>query len=353
MAIGFDDKDSRLIEEKSLSQPPSKKDIPKPGDFSGIGNAGAQPQGIPGQPIEQGGDKLAAKVSSKNSRLVSNPNPKRHYRYLLNTELEKSKFMDKNTFDEFSIRRGKRVVEDSFFSKLIGNEVGEKIVGKFKGWIEILSHTDKTLLEKNKLNTLLPGMSAKRSFSSISVESRRKDINIDKEFMEKTPVIIRVYVLKAFSLAHMDEDSPSDPYLKIKLGEQVQDNEKEYQTDKTDCDFYKMFEFKSMLPGSSQLQVQVWDKDFLVKDDLIGETIIDLENRFFSRRWRKLNYVPIETRDLKHPDSTANKGRIQLWVEIIPVTYVEDIKMIWDINPQPPSVPTFSFKTSKYNQFFP
>lgn len=136
----------------------------------------------------------------------------------------------------------------------------------------------------------------------------------------------------------MDDDSLSDPYLKVKLGDQVQDNVKDYQTDKTDCDFFKMFEFKSVLPGSSQLQVQVWDRDFLVKDDLIGETIIDLENRFFSRRWRKLNYVPIEIRDLKHPESTVNRGRIKLWVEIIPVTCMEEIKQIWDIRPKPPAV---------------
>ena len=104
--------------------------------------------------------------------------------------------MDRNTFDEFDLRRGKRIVEDSLFSKLIGSDVGEKIVGKFKGWIEIISHTEKTLLEKNKLNSLLPGLAGKRSFSSISVESKKKDINIDKDFMEKTPVIIRVYVLQ-------------------------------------------------------------------------------------------------------------------------------------------------------------
>jgi hypothetical protein len=52
------------------------------------------------------------------------------------------------------------------------------------------------------------------------------------------------------------------------------------------------------LPGVSQLHVQVWDKDLLIQDDLIGETIIDLENRFFSKRWRNLPHKPIETREL-------------------------------------------------------
>ena len=315
MTIGYDLKDERLVEEKASNAPSLHK--------------------IPIDPLENKG---AEEIVRKSGRMISNPSPKRHYRYCLNTELEKSKFMDKSTFDEFEIHRGKRVVEDSLFAKLIGSDVGEKIVGKFKGWIDIISQTEKTLLEKNKMNILMPGLAAKRSFSSISVEGKKKDINIDKEFMEKTPVIIRVYVLQGISLAQMDEDSLSDPYLKLKLGDQVQDNVKDFQTDKTECDFFKMFEFKSVLPGSSQLQIQVWDRDFLVKDDLIGETVVDLENRFFSRRWRKLNYVPIETRDLRHPESTVNRGRIKLWVEIIPVTHNEEIKQIWDIRPKPPSV---------------
>lgn len=335
MTVGFDEKDQRLIEEKSNSKPPSKKDIPAPVIQNPL------PQSIEGDPSKaqlESENQLQSKVSAKQSRMISNPDPKRHYRYKINTELEKSHFMDKNTFDEFQIKRGKRIVEDSLFSKLIGSDAGEKVVGKFKGWIEIISNTDKTLLEQNKLNILLPGLAQKRSFSSISVESKKKNIDIDKEFMEKTPVIIRVYILQAFSLAQMDDDSLSDPYLKILLGDQVQDNAKEYQTDKTDCDFFKMFEFKSILPGSSQLQIQVWDRDFLVKDDLIGETVIDLENRFFSRRWRKLNFIPIETRDLRHPESSVNRGRVTLWVEIIPVTYTEEIKQIWDIRPKPPVV---------------
>ncbi len=319
MTIGYDLKDERLIEEKSLSNASSLKQIPI-------------------NPLEGGSSQKIEQKVIKSTRMISNPSPKRHYRYCLNTELEKSKFMDKSTFDEFEIHRGKRIVEHSLFSKLIGSEVGEKIVGKFKGWIDIISETEKTLLSNNKMNALLPGLTQKRSFSSISVEGKKKDINIDKEFMEKTPVIIRVYVLQAISLAQMDDDSLSDPYLMIKLGNQVQDTAKDFQTDKTDCDFFKMFEFKSVLPGSSQLQIQVWDRDFLVKDDLIGETVIDLENRFFSRRWRKLNYVPIETRDLRHPESTVNRGRIKLWVEIIPVSNMEEIKQIWDIRPKPPTV---------------
>lgn len=52
----------------------------------------------------------------KDSKLKSGKK-KKHYRHFIDTELEKSRFMDKHTFDEFNITRGKRLAEEnSFFS---------------------------------------------------------------------------------------------------------------------------------------------------------------------------------------------------------------------------------------------
>ena len=42
--------------------------------------------------------------------------PKKHYRYFVDDELEKSPFMDKDTFDEFTVTRGKRKVEETLVS---------------------------------------------------------------------------------------------------------------------------------------------------------------------------------------------------------------------------------------------
>jgi len=42
---------------------------------------------------------------------------------------------------------------------------------------------------------------------------------------------------------------------------------------------------KHEFPGASVLKIQIFDKDIL-SDDIIGETSIDLEERFYNERYR-------------------------------------------------------------------
>ena len=71
-----------------------------------------------------------------------------------------------------------------------------------------------------------------------------------------------------------DDDSASDPYLKVKLGKQVLDNRAEHEQDKNDVDFCKRFDLHTTLPGVSVLTIECWDYDSFgrISDDLIGRT---------------------------------------------------------------------------------
>ena len=50
--------------------------------------------------------------------------------------------------------------------------------------------------------------------------------------------------------------------------------------------FYKMFEFEHKFPGASDITIEFYDYDPITRDDLIAKTSIDIERRFFDRKWR-------------------------------------------------------------------
>ena len=64
---------------------------------------------------------------------------------------------------------------------------------------------------------------------------------------------------------------------------EVVDDKDNYIPSDLDPIFGKMFEFPAILPLDHTLTVSVMDWDRLSADDLIGETKIDLENRFLSQ----------------------------------------------------------------------
>lgn len=88
--------------------------------------------------------------------------------------------------------------------------------------------------------------------------------------MNKTEVLVRVYVCDAFGLMSMDEEGNSDPYIKIKLGKNVIDDVETVFENDCDPEFMKKYELNTTLPGASLLKVQVWDHDEVFEDEMIG-----------------------------------------------------------------------------------
>ena len=97
-------------------------------------------------------------------------------------------------------------------------------------------------------------------------------------------------------MSSRDNGSASYTYLKLECNGKVVSERDNYQLDEPNPDFYKMYDFEGHFPGSSPLKIQVWDYDAIFGDELIGTSILDLEDRFFTLDWVALKEKPIEYR---------------------------------------------------------
>lgn len=54
-------------------------------------------------------------------------------------------------------------------------------------------------------------------------------------------------------------------------------------------DFYIHHDFECKLPGSSILNIELYNPSTFGSDDLIGFTKIDVEERYFTNKWNAIN----------------------------------------------------------------
>uniref|UniRef100_H3CIC0 Fer-1 like family member 4 n=1 Tax=Tetraodon nigroviridis TaxID=99883 RepID=H3CIC0_TETNG len=94
--------------------------------------------------------------------------------------------------------------------------------------------------------------------------------------------LVRVYIVKATNLAPSDPNGKADPYLVLRVGQQVLDTKDRYIPKELNPTFGEVFEFTVSFPLDTELSIRVMDHDLVGTDDIIGETHIDLENRFYS-----------------------------------------------------------------------
>lgn len=133
----------------------------------------------------------------------------------------------------------------------------------------------------------------------------QSDEIIKRLLISETKTLMRVFIVGAYGLAQRDNDSDSDPFTILQLGNIKTYNEREnYIDNESNPSIYKQFDFEAVFPGCPELLVQLWDYDLLFGDELIGETRVDMEDRYFSADWKSATHKPIEHRQLYHP-STA------------------------------------------------
>lgn len=139
----------------------------------------------------------------------------------------------------------------------------DRIVGKFKGSLCMYKVTD--------------DMSRDGNFDS----SMGMFQNIPHN--DPVNVLVRIYVVRATELHPADINGKADPYIAIRLGKTEIKDKENYISKQLNPVFGKSFDVEATLPMDSTLTVSIYDWDLVGTDDLIGETKVDLENRFYSK----------------------------------------------------------------------
>jgi len=75
------------------------------------------------------------------------------------------------------------------------------------------------------------------------------------------------------------------------------------------------------MPGDHTLTIECWDHD-LLGDDLIGKAIVDIENRWYAKRWWDhpepfISKRPKELLPLWSPMSGVPQGRLECWIDTL------------------------------------
>lgn len=150
----------------------------------------------------------------------------------------------------------------------------------------------------------------------------------------KTPSQVHIYMIEGYDLASRDIGSESDPYFTITCGTFKFSNRDRYKLDCSNPKWGEHVSFPVTFPGTKPLEIECYDYDDLFGDDLIGTTILDLDDRFFCQNWQTLEEKPLEQRQLYHPSTALSQGVVEMWLDIEPEKSTVAAK-VWDVKPQP------------------
>ena len=106
---------------------------------------------------------------------------------------------------------------------------------------------------------------------------------IKRTLMVELPVIVRVYVVQGINLRSRDIHGYSDAFIKVEFGDETISDRAHYIPNQFSPVFGKRFQLPGIIPRNTLLRISVYDRDTLTYNDLIGTTLIDLEDRVRSK----------------------------------------------------------------------
>lgn len=172
----------------------------------------------------------------------------------------------KKWYQTFKLYRGKKVDDEE--------EDSNRISGLFKGNFCIYKIAPEQVIDRE---------------TSTEVGSNQDDkdmpmLKLMKGLPTHRPVDVRVivYIVRCLDLHPVDFNGMADPYIVLHCGKQKIVDKEHKINNQLNPVFGRSFELDVTFPMESLLKIEIWDYDTLSADDLIGETTIDLEDRYFA-----------------------------------------------------------------------
>lgn len=252
----------------------------------------------------------------------------RHYRLIIDDELEKSEYIGADRYSTVPIFRGKQTItKGTGFFDFLSSKFSEDHhqTGLFRGCIDFIS--------VEVLESLMKLQLTKQERLILELPSSLEEWQydpIDEMVLARNQAEIFVYIIEASFDFSVDLYSENDGQIAIKFNGQTITGTKTIN-DTNNPKFFERFTLGARFPGSSDLVIQFYDCDVLGKQ-LIGSTSIDVERRFFDGRLDKYQDSPLEKRQLI-TSTGDNAGYVLLWVDIVKKVAA---KIPWDITPRPP-----------------
>ncbi|XP_055458302.1 fer-1-like protein 4 [Psammomys obesus] len=247
--------------------PELEEDIPEPEEMDWWSKYYASLQELQGQPsfneddMEDAGDPDGTHLSSTDREVpeqgetdIKGPVPRK--KAIATLKIYNGSLEDEfNHFEDwlsvFPLHRGQGGQDGD------GQEASGHFVGKFKGSFLIYPESEAASFSEPQISRGIP---------------QNRPIKL----------LVRVYIVKATNLAPADPNGKADPYVVVSAGKEQRDTKERYIPKQLNPVFGEVLELSVSLPAEPELTVAVFDHDLVGSDDLIGETHIDLENRFYS-----------------------------------------------------------------------
>ncbi|KAI4562641.1 hypothetical protein MJT46_011603 [Ovis ammon polii x Ovis aries] len=260
-----------------------------PGDSDGV-----HPISVDGEAHDQSEPEVKGSVSQKRTLATLK---------IYNTSLEEEFNHFEDWLNVFPLYRGQGSQGGD------GEDEGSgKLVGKFKGSFLIYPESEAVSFSEPQISRGIP---------------QNRPIKL----------LVRVYVVKATNLAPADPNGKADPYLVVSAGRERLDTKERYIPKQLNPIFGEVLELSISLPAEPELTVAVFDHDLVGSDDLIGETHIDLENRFYSHHRANCGLASQYDVDVPAPPPVDIKPRQPISYELRVIIWNTEDVVLDDVNP--------------------